>query len=570
MIVGIDLGTTFSLVAVMRDDGPVVLPNAVGANLTPSAVSLLDGGELLVGAAARARATTHPERTATVWKRDMGTERILRVGDRSFTPPELSALVLRSLKHDAEAALGQPVEEAVVTVPAYFDETQRRATRDAGAIAGLRVERIINEPTAAALAFGLHERHREMRAVVFDLGGGTFDVTVLEIIEGVIEIQASAGDSRLGGEDFAEALAIAVAQQTSVPLMTLRADPKSWARVLAACEEAKRALTGTEAVRVALPDLPIDGRPRSIDATITRAEAEVLWAPLLDRLRAPTLRALRDAGLGPASVNEVLLVGGATRMPCVIRLASQIFDRVPDRRLPPDEAVALGAAVQAALKEGHKAVDDVVVTDVAPFTLGIAVAAEFGGQQIRGMFAPIIDRGTVIPSSRVKTFSTMSDNQKEILIEVFQGEHASCEKNRKLGQYSLRGLPPGPAGSQSIDVRFSYDLNGLLEVDMTILSTGKRESLVVEQTPGRLTAKQIADSRKALERLKFHPREALPNTTALARADALYVELVGPTREVLGSAIAGFRAALDGQVPQVIEDARDALLALVDQLAGAR
>jgi molecular chaperone HscC len=266
----------------------------------------------------------------------------------------------------------------------------------------------------------------------------------------------------------------------------------------------------------------------------------------------------------------VLLVGGATRMPCVIRLASQIFDRVPDRRLPPDEAVALGAAVQAALKEGHKAVDDVVVTDVAPFTLGIAVAAEFGGQQIRGMFAPIIDRGTVIPSSRVKTFSTMSDNQKEILVEVFQGEHASCEKNRKLGQYSLRGLPPGPAGSQSIDVRFSYDLNGLLEVDMTILLTGKRESLVVEQTPGRLTAKQIADTRKALERLKFHPREALPNTTALARADALYVELVGPPREVLGSAIAGFRAALDGQVPQVIDEARGALLALVDQLAGPR
>jgi molecular chaperone HscC len=570
MIVGIDLGTTFSLVAVMRDDGPVILPNAIGANLTPSAVSVLDGGEMLIGAAARARATTHPERTALVWKRDMGTERILRVGDKSFTPPELSALVLRSLKDDAEAALGQPVEEAVVTVPAYFDETQRRATRDAGAIAGLRVERIINEPTAAALAFGLHERHREMRAVVFDLGGGTFDVTVLEIIEGVIEIQASAGDSRLGGEDFAEALASAVAKQTSVPLETLRADPKSWARVLAACEEAKRALTGTEAVRVALPDLPIDGRPRSLDATITRAEAEILWAPLLDRLRGPTLRALRDAGLGPASVNEVLLVGGATRMPCVIRLASQIFDRVPDRRLPPDEAVALGAAVQAALKEGHKAVDDVVVTDVAPFTLGIAVAAEFGGQQIRGMFAPIIDRGTVIPSSRVKTFSTMSDNQKEILIEVFQGEHASCEKNRKLGQYSLRGLPPGPAGSQSIDVRFSYDLNGLLEVDMTILSTGKRESLVVEQTPGRLTAKQIADARKALERLKFHPREALPNTTALARADALYVELVGPTREVLGGAIAGFRAALDGQVPQVIEEARDGLLALVDQLAGPR
>jgi molecular chaperone HscC len=567
VIVGIDLGTTFSLVATMRDDGPVVLPNALGDRLTPSAVSLLDGGDVLVGAAARARATTHPERTALVWKRDMGTERLWRVADRSFTPPELSALVLRSLKADAEAALGQPIEEAVVTVPAYFDETQRRATRDAGAIAGLRVDRIINEPTAAALAFGLHERHRERRAVVFDLGGGTFDVTVLEIIEGVIEIQSSAGDSRLGGEDFAEAIAAGIAARLSVPVEALRAEPKTWARLLAASDEAKRTLSGADSARIVLPELSIDGRPRALDAMVTRAEAETLWAPLLDRLRAPTLRALRDAGLGPADVGDVLLVGGATRMPCVIRLASQIFDRVPDRRLPPDEAVALGAAIQAALKQGHAAVEDVVVTDVAPFTLGIAVAARFGGQQVRGVFAPILDRGTVIPTSRVKTFETMSDNQKEILVEVFQGEHATCEKNRKLGQYSLRNLPPGPAGSQSIDVRFSYDLNGLLEVDMTVLSTGRRETLVVEQTPGRLTAKQIADARKALERLKFHPREALPNTTALARADSLYLELVGPPREALGAAIALFRAALDGQVPEEIAGARGQLLETIEHLS---
>ena len=278
MIVGIDLGTTFSLVAVMRDDGPVVLPNALGDNLTPSAVSVLDGGELLVGAAARARATTHPERTALVCKRDMGTERILRVGDRSFTPPELSALVLRSLKHDAEAALGQPVEEAVVTVPAYFDETQRQATRDAGAIAGLRVERIINEPTAAALAYGLHERHREMRAVVFDLGGGTFDVTVLEIIEGVIEIQASAGDSRLGGEDFAEALAALPSRSSSsVPRADAARRPEVvGARCCAACEEAKRALTGDRGgARRRCPTCRSTAARAASRSTITRAEAEV-------------------------------------------------------------------------------------------------------------------------------------------------------------------------------------------------------------------------------------------------------------------------------------------------------
>ena len=565
MIVGIDLGTTYSLVAAMRDEQPVLLPNALGANLTPSAVAVLDSGELVVGAAARARAATHPATTATVWKRDMGTERLWTLGERRFTPQELSALVLRSLKADAELALGVPVDEAVVTVPAYFDETQRRATRDAGAIAGLRVERIINEPTAAALAFGLHQRHRELRAVVLDLGGGTFDVTVLEIIEGVIEIQATAGDSRLGGEDFVELLAAGVGNRAGFSAEALRASPASWARLLAAAEDAKRALSGAESARITLPGLPIAGK-QGLDVEVTRVEAEAHWAPLLDRLRAPALRALRDAKVQPQQVDEVLLVGGATRMPCVIRVAAQLFGRMPNRQLPPDEAVALGAAIQAGLKQGHAAVEDVVVTDVAPFTLGIAIASHFAGHSVRGVFAPILERGTVIPASRVKTFQTMAENQKEILIEVYQGEHASCEQNRKLGEYRLGDLPPGPAG-QAVDVRFSYDLNGLLEVDMTVVSTGRRDSLVVEQTPGRLSSAQIAASRQALQRLKFHPREALPNTTALARADALYVELVGGARDRLGDAIAAFRGALEGQEPAQIESARAALLGLVDSLA---
>jgi molecular chaperone HscC len=569
MIVGIDLGTTYSLVAVMKGDEPAVLPNALGERLTPSAVSLTEAGEVLVGTAARARATSHPERTVLAWKRDMGTDRSYEVAGRRFIPQDLSALVLSSLKADAELVLDAPVTEAVVTVPAYFDETQRRATRDAGAIAGLRVERIINEPTAAALAYGLHQRHRELRAVVLDLGGGTFDVTVLEIVEGVVEIQASAGDSRLGGEDFVDALAAGVAGTLGTSAGALQGDAVSWARLRAACEDAKRRLSTEERTRLLLPDLMVGGKRRTVEEELSRGQAEALWTPLVERLRGPTLRALRDANVKPEAVDEVLLVGGATRIPCVVRFCAQLFGRMPERRLPPDHAVALGAAVQAALKEGQRSVQDMVVTDIAPFTLGVAVASSFGGRPVTGVFSPIIERGTVIPASRVQTFSTMAPNQREILVEVYQGEHATCERNRKLGEYNLRNVPAGPAGSQAVDVRFSYDLNGLLEVDMTILSTGHRQTLVVEQTPGRLTPAEIAAARQRLERLKFHPRESLPNTTALARADSLYVEMVGARRERLGDAIAIFRAALETQDSPTIAEARAQLLALVDHLAGA-
>jgi molecular chaperone HscC len=570
VIVGIDLGTTFSLCAAMKGDAPVLIPNVLGEVLTPSAVSVLDGGEIVVGAAARARAVTHPERTARFWKRDMGTDRTTKLGGRQFSPQELSALVLRTLKADAELALGEPVDEAVVTVPAYFDEGQRRATRDAGAIAGLRVDRIINEPTAAALAYGLHNRHREQRAVVLDLGGGTFDVTVLEIIEGVVEIQSTAGDSRLGGEDFADTLAAHLAARLAGGVEAAQAEPVAWARLREACELAKRNLSTADSARVTLPDLRLRGRAVNVDETITRAAAEAVWAPLLDRLRAPTLRALRDAKLDPARIDEVLLVGGATRTPCVVRFAAQVFGRMPERRLPPDEAVALGAAVQAALKEGHAAVDDMVVTDVAPFTLGVATATRFGSRVVSGVFAPILERGTVIPASRVRTFTTMADNQKEILVEVFQGEHATCAENRKLGTYHLRSLPPGPAGSQAIELRFSYDMNGLLEVEMTVTATGHKETLLIEQTPGRLTPEQIVAARRDLDRLKFHPREALPNTTAMARADSLFIELIGIPRELLGQAIAIFRGALDAQDPNSIADARRRLLDLVEDIERGR
>jgi molecular chaperone HscC len=569
-IVGIDLGTTFSLVATLKDGAPIVLPNGLGELLTPSAVSITDDGTVLVGAPARARATTHPTRTALSFKRDMGTDKTIDLGLRKMSPQELSALVLSTLKRDAESALGCAVEEAVITVPAYFGDAQRQATRDAGAIAGLKVERIINEPTAAALSYGLHERHREMRAVVLDLGGGTFDVTVLEIIEGVIEIQSSAGDSRLGGEDFDDALADRFAARAkSQHGFDLKRDPRAWARLREAAEGAKKRLSEVESAGVALVDLPLgNGRTGNLELSLARDEAEEAWAALLDRIRTPIQRALRDAKLTPDKIDEVLLVGGSTRMPCIARLAAQLFGRLPLRKLPPDEAVAMGAAVQAALKSGDAAVDDMVVTDVAPFTMGIATATHLGRQQVSGLFSPILERGTVIPASRVQRFFTMSDMQREILIEVFQGEHSLCRDNTKLGEYHVRGLTPSAAGEQAIDVRFTYDMNGILEVETTVVGTKRTETLVIEKSPGRMTPAQVKAAREAMARLKFHPREALPNATALARADALYVELSGPPREMLGHAIAALRAALETQDEREIEPLRERLVALTAALKG--
>ncbi|WP_342381028.1 Hsp70 family protein [Myxococcus stipitatus] len=567
-ILGIDLGTTYSLVSVFRDGRPVIIPNALGEFLTPSAVALDEHGNILVGAAAKARAVLHPGQAAFAFKRDMGTSRTYRLGSRDSSPQELSALILASLKRDAEAFLGQPVEEAVITVPAYFGDPQRQATKDAGAIAGLKVERIINEPTAAALAYGLHERQREMKAVVLDLGGGTFDVTVLEIIEGVVEIQSSAGDARLGGEDFDTLLARHLALQLRhAKGVDVEAHPPGWARMREACEAAKRRLSQTDRTRIVLPELPVgDGRKVDFEFALARDEAEHAWAPALERMRGPIHQALQDASLKASDIDEVLLVGGSTRMPVVASFATQVFGRLPLRKLPPDEAVAMGAAVQAAMKAGDQAVDDLVVTDVAPFTLGVSTAAQQGHRRITGIFSPILERGTVIPASRVERYWTAGDFQREIRLEVYQGEHAQCSDNVKLGEYSFSGLSPAPAGEQSIDVRFTYDLNGILEVEITVVATGRKESFVIEQRPGKLTPAQLEEARRAMSALKLHPQDALPNTTALARADALHVQLTGLPREELASAIAAFRLALESQRPELITPAREHLTALVMRL----
>ncbi|MBU0552874.1 Hsp70 family protein [Myxococcota bacterium] len=562
-IIGIDLGTTHSLVAVFEDGAPRILKNRLGESLTPSAVSIDEEGVIHVGAVAAARRLTAPAQTAVTFKRDMGTQKQWTLGDREFSPQALSALLLSALKADAEEALGVEIEEAIITVPAYFGEIQRQATRDAGRIAGLKVERIINEPTAAALAYGLHNMNRELKAVVLDIGGGTFDVTVLEIIEGVIEVQSTAGDARLGGEDFTEALAYWIAGR--LPATVNVADVRIASRIFHAAERAKQRLTEMESALISLPGLGAgDG---DLELTLDRATAEEIWGELLRRLQKPMSRALRDAGLSPRDIDEVLLVGGASRMPVFIRLATQMFGQLPRRELQPDEAIALGAAIQGALKGADATVEDMVVTDVAPFSLGVAIASPFGRFLVSDLFSPIIERGSVIPISRVERYSTSSDFQRQIKIEVYQGEHAHCADNTLLGSYEIQGLPRKRAGEISVDVRFTYDLNGLLEVEMSVDELDRVEHLLIERRPGSMTTEDIEAAREAMKALKFHPRESLPNRTALARADALFTALKGDARAELGQAIGVFMAALKTQDELDISATRRRLNRLVEDLS---
>ena len=567
-ILGIDLGTTNSLVGVVQAGRPMLAANALGGVLTPSAVALRDG-EVIVGEAARAFGLLHPKLAATSFKRDMGSDRTFSLGGRSFRPPELSAMVLASLRRDAGEWLGMELRRAVITVPAYFNDLQRQATRDAGNIAGLEVVRLLNEPTAAAIAYGLHQLGRELCAVVLDLGGGTFDVTVLEILEGVIEVRSSAGDTQLGGDDFTAALVTLLERQVQASLGTATGDtPEVAARLREAAERAKAELSRQERSAVALPELELATRRRKDFAgEVSRKDAETAWQPLLARLHGPIHRALQDAGLEASEIDEVLLVGGATRMPGVRRVAAEIFGRLPTQHVAVDEVVAHGAALQAALHAGDRALDDLVVTDVAPFTLGVESVHYFNGRRMGGIFTPILERGTVIPASRSRLFSTEQPGQTQLDVTVYQGEHSLCRDNRQIGELVVENLPISPTGERyQIDVRFTYDLNGLLEVEVSVPALERTEAVVLQDTPDRLSPEQVEAARAAMQRLKFHPRDALPNTAALARAEALHVELTGAARERLAAAMTAFRAALESHDAEVIRSCRERLLSEIGAL----
>ncbi|MDB5848317.1 MAG: molecular chaperone HscC, partial [Rhodoferax sp.] len=457
MIVGIDLGTTNSLVAIWREGASVLIPNALGDSLTPSCVSLDDDGSVLVGQAAKERLQTHPHLSAAVFKRYMGSNKTLWLGKREFRMEELSALILKSLKADAEAWLGVPVTEAVITVPAYFSDAQRKATRAAGQLAGLRVSSLLNEPTAAALAYGMLDRGADTRFLVFDLGGGTFDVSILEMFEGVMEVRATAGDNLLGGEDFVDSLVDLFFARNALP-QGLRNDRIFMQRLRASTEAAKRQL-GTS--RTATVTAVHAGNTHTLD--IDEPLLEQACAPLLKRLRQPVERALRDASLRAGQLDRIVLAGGATRMASVRRLVTTMFGRFPSATLNPDEVVALGAAVQAGLKAQDAALKEVVMTDVAPYSLGLAVTRKLGPMTAtHGHFDPVIERNSVVPVSRCKTYVPTADGQPSIDLQIYQGEARMVQDNIFLGSLQVP-LPAGPGGDGSVEVRFTYDVNGLLQ-----------------------------------------------------------------------------------------------------------
>ncbi|MEG0066356.1 MAG: molecular chaperone HscC [Pseudomonas sp.] len=551
-LLGIDLGTTNSLIAVWQDGQARLIPNALGDVLTPSVVSLDEDDTILVGKAARARLTTHPERSAAAFKRFMGSDKQIELGSRQFSPEELSALVLGSLKQDAEAFLGHPVSEAVISVPAYFSDEQRKRTLFAAELAGLSVTRLINEPTAAAMAYGLHEQKFE-RTLIFDLGGGTFDVTVLEYALPLIEVHASTGDNFLGGEDFTAALLQACLKAWQLtPSMV---DAQGMASLGDALEQLKCKLgEGTQHLSWRHAD-------KTFEWSLDEAAAVKIWEPLLGRLRAPIEQALRDARLKPRDLDSLVLVGGATRMPAVQQMVATLFGRLPYRHLDPDTLVALGAATQAACKARDGAVEELILTDVCPYTLGIETMR---GKGIEGAFSPIIERNTIIPTSRVERYYTTHPRQEKIRIAVYQGERPWVRDNILIDAFDVTLMPT--EHMQQLDVRFSYDINGLLEVDVTLLETGARYSHSIDRSPTGLDEQARQNSHDRLAALKVHPRDALPNRTLLARLERAWMQSLGTERERIAEWLHSFTTVLGGQQSSEIASHRAQLNSALDEL----
>ena len=558
MIIGIDLGTTNSLVAYFDGQQAKIIPNRLGELLTPSVVSVDSDGTVYVGRTARERGGLYPLDTASVFKRSMGTDRDYLLAGRHFRAEELSSLVLRSLKEDAEAYLGQPVEEAVSSVPAYFNDMQRRATRRAGELAGLKVDRIINEPTAAAIAYGLCEQGKNGCYLVFDLGGGTLDISILELYQNIMEVHAIAGDNALGGEDFTDALATLFLNKCGLTIADVNLRDLFLLRRQA--EQCK--LTLSQGLMVIMT-CSINGQLHT--QGITRAEFEQACAPLALRIQKPVERSLKDAGLGLADIDQVVLVGGASKSPMVRSLCRRLFGRDPAAGVDPDQAIAVGAALQSAMKARDQAIKEVILTDVCPFTLGTEVSSFNGVFREEGHYAPIIDRNTVIPVSRTRRFYTAHDNQTTVSVHVLQGESRMARDNLLLGTLEI-DVPPNKAGEEAVDITYTYDMNSLLEVEVQVVSTGVHKKAIIQKSDD-MTEAEAQKRLEELSYLKISPRDQEENKLLLFRGERMYEQAYGELRQQIDRALSRFEGVLDSADRVAIAKARRRLEAELNEIA---
>lgn len=552
-IIGIDLGTTNSLAAVWRNGKSELIPNAAGEYLTPSAVSVDEDGSILVGRAAKDRLISHPDRTAARFKRYMGTEKVFELGERRFTPEELSALVLRSLREDAENYLGEPVTEAVVSVPAYFTEAQRSATKRAGALAGLHVERLVNEPSAAAVAARIAEGDQDKICLVFDLGGGTLDVSLVERFENVVSVTAVSGDNHLGGTDFDYAVAEAFCRDTGIEIESLSEQKEEL--LIRQAESCKMALTTQEPVIMAVDDGEI-----SASLTLTNEWLIRSCSALFQRLAAPVRRVLLDSGTTVDELDELVMVGGSSHMPAVRKYVSRLLGRRPAHDSRPDTAVALGAGICAGMKARAEDLKELVLTDVCPFTLGIA--AYNSREPDRPLMSSLIERNCVLPSSKEGVYYTVHDDQDSIFIQVYQGENLYCEDNTLLGSLDVK-VPKARQGRQSVRVRFTYDINGILEVEV-VNKNGEVSRLLLQNK--EMTPAEVERRLSELSALKLHPREQEAPRALIARAERLYVATVGNLREQVYRVLGWYQGVLNSQDRLLVAKASRRMERFLDQL----